>query len=150
MFTFNKLFNFDIQECTRFVSVYSSIACPPVCEVFAIDWPNYVTSVHSIIVTSLGYLLEPMGNSIIWFFFPLDVFGTLYRCILIVVLFFSEPDENYRKPEIFVYNLPSQEPLYCMIFTPPNMQPGHKYPTVLSVYGGPEVQLVNNSFKGMR
>lgn len=109
------------KECTRFVTVYSSIAQLPVCEVYAIEWPNSVKSVHNIVVSSLGYLLEP-----------------------------SEPDENYRQPELFVYNLPSKESLYCMIFTPPNMQPGLTYPTVLSVYGGPEVQLVNNSFKGMR
>jgi len=110
------------RECTNFVTVYSSISQLPICEVFGLEWPpNCTKSVHSITIASLGYLLEP-----------------------------SAPDENYRQPELFVYHLPTSEPLYCMIFTPPNMQPGQKYPTVLSVYGGPEVQLVNNSFKGMR
>lgn len=27
---------------------------------------------------------------------------------------------------------------------------GEKYPVVLSIYGGPEVQLVSNTFKGIR
>lgn len=30
------------------------------------------------------------------------------------------------------------------------MRTGEKYPTVLIIYGGPEVQLVTNNFKGMR
>lgn len=34
-----------------------------------------------------------------------------------------------------------------MIFKPHNFQPGVKYPTILNVYGGPEVQLVSNTFK---
>ena len=34
-----------------------------------------------------------------------------------------------------------------MMFKPKNMVAGRKYPVVLSVYGGPEVQLVTNTFK---
>lgn len=34
-----------------------------------------------------------------------------------------------------------------MIFKPHNFQVGVKYPTILNVYGGPEVQLVSNTFK---
>ncbi len=34
-----------------------------------------------------------------------------------------------------------------MIFKPNRMEPGKKYPVVLNVYGGPEVQLVSNTFK---
>jgi len=34
-----------------------------------------------------------------------------------------------------------------MVFKPHNFVPGHKYPTILHVYGGPEVQLVTNTFK---
>lgn len=37
-----------------------------------------------------------------------------------------------------------------IIFRPHNFKPGMIYPTVLNVYGGPEVQTVSNSFKGMR
>lgn len=33
---------------------------------------------------------------------------------------------------------------------PHNFKPGMVYPTILNVYGGPEVQTVSNSFKGMR
>ena len=34
-----------------------------------------------------------------------------------------------------------------MLFRPHNFRPGQKYPTVLNIYGGPEVQLVTNTFK---
>lgn len=41
-------------------------------------------------------------------------------------------------------------PLHAMVFRPHGWQPGRRYPAVLNVYGGPEVQLVSNTFKGMR
>lgn len=34
-----------------------------------------------------------------------------------------------------------------MIFRPHKYRAGQKYPTVLNIYGGPEVQLVTNTFK---
>lgn len=37
-----------------------------------------------------------------------------------------------------------------MLFRPHNYRPGQKYPTVLNIYGGPEVQLVTNTFKVTR
>ncbi|XP_015766566.1 PREDICTED: dipeptidyl peptidase 9-like [Acropora digitifera] len=40
--------------------------------------------------------------------------------------------------------------VYGMIFKPPNIEPGFKYPTVLFLYGGPHVQLVTNAHKGFR
>jgi dipeptidyl-peptidase 9 len=37
-----------------------------------------------------------------------------------------------------------------LFYRPHNFKPGMVYPTILNVYGGPEVQTVSNSFKGMR
>ena len=37
-----------------------------------------------------------------------------------------------------------------MVFKPHDIQMGVKYPIILSVYGGPEVQLVSNTFKGKK
>ncbi len=34
-----------------------------------------------------------------------------------------------------------------MVYKPHSMTPGLKYPVLLNVYGGPELQLVSNSFK---
>lgn len=57
--------------------------------------------------------------------------------------------ENYC-PELFTHEISSGHLLYAMVFKPHNFKPGRKYPTVLNVYGGPEVQLVSNTFKVSR
>uniref|UniRef100_A0A8C7IT61 dipeptidyl-peptidase IV n=1 Tax=Oncorhynchus kisutch TaxID=8019 RepID=A0A8C7IT61_ONCKI len=57
---------------------------------------------------------------------------------------------DYKSPEIFDFPGKSGFQLYGMVYKPHNLQPGKKHPTVLFVYGGPQVQLVNNSFKGMK
>ncbi|KAF8778017.1 Dipeptidyl peptidase 9 like protein [Argiope bruennichi] len=66
--------------------------------------------------------------------------------------YFIEPSalpSSYRQPELFSHRLQSGHLIYGMLFKPPNMRVGEKYPTVLTIYGGPEVQLVTNSYKGM-
>ncbi|KAL0966661.1 hypothetical protein UPYG_G00298010 [Umbra pygmaea] len=57
---------------------------------------------------------------------------------------------DYKSPEIFDFPGKSGFQLYGMVYKPHNLQPGRKHPTILFVYGGPQVQLVNNSFKGMK
>ena len=56
-------------------------------------------------------------------------------------------DKDYQPPELFSHKISSGDKLYGMMFKPKNMVAGRKYPVVLSVYGGPEVQLVTNTFK---
>jgi len=60
------------------------------------------------------------------------------------------PDKWYQPPELFEHVIDSGDRLHGMIFRPHKFRPGVKYPTVLNIYGGPEVQLVTNTFKGMR
>lgn len=50
-------------------------------------------------------------------------------------------------PELYTHEIVSGHVLYAMVFKPHDFVPGKKYPTVLNVYGGPEVQLVSNTFK---
>ncbi|XP_074020032.1 dipeptidyl peptidase 9 isoform X8 [Numenius arquata] len=57
---------------------------------------------------------------------------------------------DYIPPEIFHFRTQSDVELYGMVYKPHDVQPGKKHPTVLFVYGGPQVQLVNNSFKGIK
>ena len=55
------------------------------------------------------------------------------------------------KPELFTYQLKSSGDLiYGVLFKPEFMENGIKYPCILDIYGGPEVQVVTNSFKGVR
>ena len=59
------------------------------------------------------------------------------------------PEKQYNYPELFSHTISSGDKLYGMVFKPHDLQVGLKYPIILSVYGGPEVQLVSNTFKGM-
>ena len=56
-------------------------------------------------------------------------------------------EKDYQPPELFSHKISSGDKLYGMMFKPKNMVVGRKYPVMLSVYGGPEVQLVTNTFK---
>lgn len=58
----------------------------------------------------------------------------------------GKPDPQYC-PHIYSPRLPTGEIVYAMVFKPHNFQKGIKYPAVLNVYGGPEVQIVKNTFK---
>ncbi|RMX59988.1 hypothetical protein pdam_00001080 [Pocillopora damicornis] len=47
---------------------------------------------------------------------------------------------DYQPPELFSYESKHGHQVYGMMFKPPSIQPGVKYPTVLYLYGGPHVQ----------
>ncbi|XP_016345025.1 dipeptidyl peptidase 9 isoform X1 [Sinocyclocheilus anshuiensis] len=57
---------------------------------------------------------------------------------------------DYVPPEIFSFPASSGFQIYGMLYKPHNLKPGKKHPTILFVYGGPQVQLVNNSYKGVK
>uniref|UniRef100_A0A8C5C240 dipeptidyl-peptidase IV n=1 Tax=Gadus morhua TaxID=8049 RepID=A0A8C5C240_GADMO len=48
---------------------------------------------------------------------------------------------DYNPPEIFDFPGKSGFQLYGMVYKPHNLQPGRKHPTVLFVYGGPQVAI---------
>lgn len=62
----------------------------------------------------------------------------------------STPEKEWPPPELFSHTLTSGHKLFGMLYKPHSMVPGFKYPVMLNVYGGPELQLVSNSFKGLR
>lgn len=78
-------------------------------------------TVEGVNLTPVGYLLEP-----------------------------AVPDNDLHSPELYTHKILSGDIIFSMVFRPHNFQEGKKYPTVLNIYGGPEVQLVSNTFKGMR
>lgn len=53
----------------------------------------------------------------------------------------------FKPPQIFTFTTDDGCKLYGMIYMPHNYEHGNKYPTMLYIYGGPKVQLVNNSYK---
>lgn len=106
------------DECTLLIQVYCNIQRLPTCEVLKITQNCPSGGVGGISLTSMGYLLE------------------------------GGPTENPQYcPSIYSPRLTNGETLYSMVFKPHNFTLGVKYPTVLNIYGGPEVQTVSNTFK---
>lgn len=109
------------RDCSMCVAVYSNIKILPECQVFRITHSDW--TVEGVSLTPVGYLLEPSTPSL---------------------------DLSLHCPELFTHCISSGDILFAMVFKPHNFEKDKKYPTVLNVYGGPEVQLVSNTFKGMR
>lgn len=110
------------DDCSIMVQVYCNIHQLPSCDIYRVtDSGIYDNSVDSINLQLIGNLFEgaPPTNT------QLQKFS----------------------PSIFSHKLKSGEIIYSMVFKPHDFRPGHKYPTVLNVYGGPEVQTVSNTFK---
>ena len=120
------------QECTMFVTVFSNTQSMPACQVVALDQtPECVRP------APLAFLVEPARE------FVVDVEPDLHWWHVP----FTVPDQWYQPPELFSHVISSGDRLYGMIFRPHNFRPNHRYPTILNIYGGPEVQLVTNTFK---
>ncbi|XP_031621531.1 dipeptidyl peptidase 9 isoform X2 [Contarinia nasturtii] len=114
------------DECNIIVQTYCNIHQLPTCGVFEVCDTNDMQGeiVENIELRLLGYLFEGGIPSTV----QLQKFS----------------------PSIYSRQLQSGEQIYAMVFKPHNYKPGQRYPTVVNVYGGPEVQTVNNTFKGMR
>ena len=50
-------------------------------------------------------------------------------------------------PTILNRQISCGQTLYCIMYYPPNMDIKRKYPVILNIYGGPDFQLVTNTFK---
>uniref|UniRef100_A0A1B0AJ65 Dipeptidyl peptidase 9 n=1 Tax=Glossina pallidipes TaxID=7398 RepID=A0A1B0AJ65_GLOPL len=106
------------DSCQLMLQVYCNIQRLPSCKVLRVSQTCQNGGVNGIKLTLMGYLHEG-----------------------------GKPEPQYC-PQIYSPQLPMGETVYAMVFKPHNFQLGVKYPTVLNVYGGPEVQTVNNTFKG--
>lgn len=71
---------------------------------------------------------------------------------LVKTLYVSEnPLKEYAMPEVKLGTIKAADgktDLYYRLITPPNMEQGKKYPTLVYVYGGPHSQLVTDSWLG--
>lgn len=114
------------EDCTIMIQIYCNIHQMPACEVFHLTHANEMDGgqgwlVGSIQLKSLGFLFE----------------GGIP----------TNPQLQKFSPSIHSRHISSGEVLYAMVFRPHNFRRGQRYPTVLNVYGGPEVQTVNNTYK---
>ncbi len=63
----------------------------------------------------------------------------------------ENPLKDYAMPEVKLGTIKAADgvtDLYYRLITPPNMEKGKKYPTLVYVYGGPHSQLVTDSWLG--
>lgn len=61
----------------------------------------------------------------------------------------SNPLEDYKLGETSIIPIVhDNNVLYCRMITPPDFDKSKKYPVVVYVYGGPHVQLINNTWLG--
>lgn len=111
------------DECNIIVQTYCNIHQMPTCGVYQITDSNemHAEIVENIDIRLIGYLFEG---------------GTPNTAQL-----------RKFSPTIYSRRLECGELIYAMIYKPHNFRPNGIYPTVLNVYGGPEVQTVNNTFK---
>ena len=63
---------------------------------------------------------------------------------------FAAASEDYHAPELFNFKSEYGHMMYGMFYKPHDLEVGRQYPTVMVVYGGPQVQLVTNAYKGHR
>ncbi|KAJ3107242.1 dipeptidylpeptidase [Phlyctochytrium planicorne] len=59
----------------------------------------------------------------------------------------AETAPSHWKPEFFSFLNSDGIELFGMIFKPRNFQDGKKYPIIVRIYGGPNVQVVTNDYK---
>jgi dipeptidyl-peptidase-4 len=63
----------------------------------------------------------------------------------------ENPQKDYAMPSVKLGTIKAADgvtDLYYRLITPPNMEKGKKYPTLVYVYGGPHSQLVTDSWLG--
>jgi len=63
----------------------------------------------------------------------------------------ANPLSDYKIGETKIFTIKDEDAktdLYCRMVLPPGFSPLNKYPVVVYVYGGPHVQLINNSWLG--
>ncbi|CAG7837410.1 unnamed protein product [Allacma fusca] len=119
-YSYSASFN---NDCSMVILTYSSTKETPVCQLFSIQYTS--AQIGGIIFEPITYIVSrPM-------------------------VMYPEIESVLVAPDICTYY--QQDTgliLYAMIYRPFNFVPGKKYPTILNIYGGPEVQLVYNSFRG--
>lgn len=117
------------QGCSMFVTVKSSLREPPSSAVYRLSQSEEPSCPPSPCLVAV--LLEPSKP-------------------VVMPLLDGASVRGYQEPELFSHTISSGHMVFGLVFKPARLEPQHRYPTVLTIYGGPEVQLVTNSFKGMR
>ncbi|MCK6649702.1 MAG: S9 family peptidase, partial [Bacteroidia bacterium] len=62
----------------------------------------------------------------------------------------SNPIQDYKLGEMKIFTLKSEsgDDLYCRLYKPVDFDSTKKYPTIVYLYNGPSVQMINNTWNG--
>lgn len=133
------------QNLTIFVNLYSNINSPPI---------GYLNSISSNKKLPVVNRISPIFFNPP-FYLPIDScqlgeLKTVETSPSLIHDYQHDLLPGLSKPELFRYKLTSGEIIYGSLFKPEFMEQGLKYPAVLDIYGGPEIQTVTNSFIPLR
>ena len=109
------------QDYNILVTVFNNIENEPACEISRLDFPvrnGSKCSVDEIRFQSQGWVLKQR------------------KC-----------EMSLRFPKLNQHKISSGDILHSIMYLPPNFDEKLKYPVVLHIYGGPDYQLVTNTFK---
>ena len=111
---------------------------------------NGLHGTHSVVVNEAGTMWVDMWSSVN---VPMRADLRDWKHKNPVKTFFEaeNPLKDYAMPEVKLGTIKAADgktDLYYRLITPPNMEPGKKYPTLVYVYGGPHSQLVTDSWLG--
>ncbi|CAF1034109.1 unnamed protein product [Didymodactylos carnosus] len=124
------------KETTLFLSTYSSLTNSPQINLYMLE--NIQSNIDLITVKQIGSLLpshdisrQDSDNITPAFWTPVT------------------PQYQWSKQELFEFQWDNVI-MYGIIMKPINFETGRQYPTVLQIYGGPEVSSVRNLWSGYR
>ena len=97
----------------------------------------------------LQYLGSPEGKNLAE---PMKKNTIMYNTFKPSYLYnITELDTGYTPPQLLPCPIDGGKTMmYSMVYKPHNYEPGRRYPTILYVYGGPQVQMVINSNRALR
>lgn len=140
-------------SCSIFINIQSNISVPPFGFVNRIVTPTKFRRdsrrlpdskrIALLIVNSYNYPIFQNSN-----LSYMKSIGTMSNSLMYDCPVDLLP--GLTKPELFCCQLTSGELIYGSVFKPEFMESGMRYPTVLEIYGGPEIQLVTNNFMNLR
>ncbi len=111
---------------------------------------NGLHGTHSVVINEAGTMWVDMWSSVN---VPLRADLRDWKHKNPIKTFFEaeNPLKDFAMPEVKLGTIKAADgktDLYYRLITPPNMEPGKKYPTLVYVYGGPHSQLVTDSWLG--
>ncbi|KAI8905395.1 dipeptidyl peptidase IV N-terminal region-domain-containing protein [Powellomyces hirtus] len=113
------------NECSFFVNVSSSFSIVPRCKVGVVQIEDS----------------RPISRV------KLKVCGLLTPCEDNVRHHRSDNHYNVPLPEVFSFENSEGVRIYGLLYKPKKYQTGRSYPTILRVYGGPNIQVITNDYK---